>query len=292
MELKNFRGQFIDWNSVPDLENEEEYKSVGGSSIPQIGDYILVKDIREYPQQLYSFEEGVSSTDESIVGRVLAGGGDYAGVPAGTLITYEDFLKLKRSETPLQLYKGLSWRLILEKSWDAGEFDNSQTYFIDDVVKFGDTYLRNSGAKVNPWVQTDYVPGKAQWKPYEEVDDSFFSDKALEEQVKANTKGIQRALENTSTIFWGTLELTDEAIDRLNPGDNYELRDLEHVSCHKDDILWLNIINTNTGDFGQMYMRALEDFAPIPIEGGGYEDATVSTLINSFVWNWWFSMVL
>ena len=28
MELKNFRGQFIDWNSVPDLENEEEYKNV------------------------------------------------------------------------------------------------------------------------------------------------------------------------------------------------------------------------------------------------------------------------
>ena len=288
MELKNFRGTFADWNSVPDINEESGYKSVDGSKIPQIGDYILVRDAKNYPYKVVVGQESISSTvtvdgltkpNEELIGRVLAQDVNYLDpiIPAGTLVTYNDCIKIGKVTEDILLYTNLSWRFVLDKAWEASEFDPTRTYFVNEVIYYGDTYMRYTGIERNPWEKIDYIPGKAQWVPYEEVDDSTFATLAYETQVKSNAKGLQRALENLSNIFWGSMNLTDSAINQIVAGSTYNVRNLDDLSCHEGDTLWVNVTNSDTGAFGQLYLTALQDATAA--------DEIVRTKVRSFVWS-------
>ena len=283
-----FRGSFKNWNSIPDLGEESEYKSVNGNSTPQVGDYILVKDIRDCPSILYGYET-LSSTDESMVGKVIAQDISLIDPPieSGTLITYDDYLRIKSLPMDLEFYTKLSWRFVLKRAWKAPDFDVKRTYFVGDIVRFGnseeeqeiiqDTYLEYKNKVGNPWEKVDYIPGKTQWIPYEDVDDSFFSDEALQKQVLENTKGLKRALEGSSTLFWGSIELIDSAINQIIPGQNYSARNVDHLACHQNDTIWMNVTNITNGKFGQIYMIALEDCEPTK--------DTVLTRVRTIIWS-------
>jgi hypothetical protein len=291
MELRNFRGTFINWESVPTLGEENRYTIANGSRIPQVGDYILVRDVRDYPHDKGVFygTETIQSTDESIIGRILAQDVHYLApdVPSGTLVTYDLFLRLRTVSSPLVVYNSLSWRFILQNVWDAEDFDPQRAYFVDDIVRYGGdrsleegTYLKYVGSDDIVWDSTDYVPGKLQWVPYEEVDDSFFSDKALESQVKSNADKVIRALANKSSIYWGDRNLTSQAVEGISVGDSYTLSKQsgeEGLSCKAGDILWLNINNTDTGAFGQLYLIASSDC--------DVSDTSVSTTVRSIIWS-------
>lgn len=291
MELKNFRGTFINWESVPTLGEENRYTLANGSRIPQVGDYMLVRDVRDYPHDKGVFygTETIQSTDESIIGRILAQDVHLLAydIPSGTLVTYDLFLRLKTVSSPLVVYNSLSWRFILQNVWDAEDFDPQRAYFVDDIVRYGGdksleegTYLKYVGSDDIVWDSTDYVPGKLQWVPYEEVDDSFFSDKALESQVKSNADKVTRALANSSSIYWGDRDLTSQAIEGISVGDSYTLSKQsgeEGLSCKAGDILWLNINNTDTGAFGQLYLIASSDC--------DVSDTSVSTTVRSIIWS-------
>lgn len=291
MELKNFRGTFINWESVPTLGEENRYTLANGSRIPQVGDYILVRDVRDYPHDKGVFygTETIQSTDESIIGRILAQDVHSLAydIPSGTLVTYDLFLRLRTVSSPLVVYNSLSWRFILQSVWDAEDFDPQRAYFVDDIVRYGGdrsleegTYLKYVGSDDIVWDSTDYVPGKLQWVPYEEVDDSFFSDKALESQVRANADKVTRALANSSSIYWGDRNLTSQAIEGISVGDSYTLSKQsgeQGLSCKAGDILWLNINNTDTGAFGQLYLVASSDC--------DVSDTSVSTTVRSIIWS-------
>ena len=279
MELKDFRGTFKSWSDVPDIEDVYRYKKINNSTIPQTGDYIEIIDAKGYPYRTLYSTETLASDDSSIVGRMLAQDVTFISpnISRGTVLTYEDYLRLRGIEANLVFYKGLSWRFILSSSWSAGELDSTKTYFVGDTVKFGSTYMKYNGLKNDPWEIVDYVPGKSQWTPLEEIDESYFSSYALENQVQNNTKNLRKALANKSNIFWGSMNLTDEAIQVIIPNSTYNARNIDNLSCFEGDTLWLNITNTTTGAFGQLYLTALEDCTS--------DTELVSTKVRSFVWS-------